>query len=59
MTGDGCAPMFDEVVATAAVLTSVETFLLITHRDGWSVEAYRGWCRRMLMQNVFIARQVD
>ena len=25
----------------------------VTHRDGWSVEAYRLWCRRLLIETVF------
>jgi AcrR family transcriptional regulator len=48
---------FDEVVETAAVLCSVDTYLRMTHRDGWSVDAYRGWLRRMLAETVFIAPQ--
>jgi AcrR family transcriptional regulator len=44
---------FEELVETAAVLFSVETYLRITHRDGWSVDAYRAWCRRMLAETVF------
>jgi hypothetical protein len=32
---------FDELVETAAVVCSVETYLRITQRDGWSAEAYR------------------
>jgi hypothetical protein len=50
---------FDELVETAAVLCSVETYLRMTHRDGWSVEAYRAWCRRMLAETVFVAPQVN
>lgn len=44
---------FDELVETAAVLGSVETYLRMTHRDGWSADAYRRWCRRMLSETVF------
>jgi AcrR family transcriptional regulator len=47
---------FDELVETAAVLSSVETYLRMTHRDGWSAEAYQKWCRRMLAETVFAAR---
>jgi AcrR family transcriptional regulator len=43
---------YDEVVVTAVVLASVETFLRFTHRDGRSVDAYRGWLRRMLRETV-------
>ena len=45
---------FDELVETAAVVCSVETYLRITQRDGWSAEAYRAWCRRMLKETVFV-----
>ncbi|WP_165799771.1 TetR/AcrR family transcriptional regulator [Mycolicibacterium tusciae] len=45
---------FDELVETAAVVCSVETYLRIVHRDGWSVDAYRAWCRRMLAETVFV-----
>jgi AcrR family transcriptional regulator len=48
---------FDELVETAAVICSVETYLRITHRDGWSVDAYRAWCRRMLAETVFVSPQ--
>ena len=41
-------------VETIAVLSSVETYLRITDRDGWSVAKYRKWLRRMLAENVFI-----
>ena len=44
---------FDELVETAAVLTSVETYLRITHRDGWSLPDYRRWLRRMLAETIF------
>jgi AcrR family transcriptional regulator len=44
---------FDETVETTAVLASVETYLKITLRDGWSVAAYRTWLRRMLVETVF------
>jgi AcrR family transcriptional regulator len=50
---------FDELVETAAVLGSVETYLRVTTRDGWTVDAYRAWCRRMLAETVFVAQQVD
>ena len=48
---------FDDLVETAAVLCSVETYLRITHRDGWSVDAYRAWCRRVLTETVFFSPQ--
>jgi hypothetical protein len=50
---------FDEVAETTAVITSVETFLRITHRDGWSLDAYKAWCRRMLAETVFREPQVN
>ena len=50
---------FDELVATTAVLASVETYLQITHRDGWSVAAYRTWLRRMLAETVFRPPQAN
>jgi AcrR family transcriptional regulator len=46
---------FDELVETTAVLCSVDSYLRITHHDGWSVDAYRSWCRRMLAEAVFHA----
>ena len=50
---------FDELVETAAVLCTVETYLRMTQRDGWSVDAYRAWCRRMLAETVFLAPQAN
>jgi hypothetical protein len=50
---------FDELVETAAVVCSVETYLRITQRDGWSTEAYRAWCRRMLAETVFVTPQLS
>ena len=50
---------FDELVETTAVLCSVETYLRMTHRDGWSVDAYQAWCRRMLAETVFIAPRAN
>lgn len=44
---------FDELVETTAVLSSVDTYLRITDRDGWPVQRYREWCRRMLAETVF------
>jgi AcrR family transcriptional regulator len=39
---------FDELVETAAVIASIDTYTRIVDRDGWSVDAYRAWFRRML-----------
>jgi AcrR family transcriptional regulator len=50
---------FDELVETAAVVCSVETYLRITQRDRWSAEAYRAWCRRMLAETVFATPQLS
>jgi AcrR family transcriptional regulator len=44
---------FDELVETSAVIVSVETYLRIVQRDGWSVDAYAAWSRRMLAESVF------
>jgi AcrR family transcriptional regulator len=39
---------FDELVETAAVISSIETYTRIVHHDGCSLDAYRAWFRRML-----------
>jgi hypothetical protein len=39
---------FDEVVETTAIIASIETYTRMVHRDGWSLDAYRAWFRRML-----------
>jgi AcrR family transcriptional regulator len=44
---------FDELVETLAVLASEETYLRITDVDGWSADAYRAWCRRMVAESIF------
>lgn len=46
---------YDEVVETAVVLASVETFLRFTNRDGHSVDAFRSWLRRMIRETVCAA----
>ncbi|WP_297847489.1 TetR/AcrR family transcriptional regulator [Mycobacterium sp.] len=46
---------FDELVETTAVVFSAETYLRIIHRDGWSMEAYRAWCRRMIAETVLVS----
>jgi AcrR family transcriptional regulator len=43
---------FEELVATSAVLSGVDTFLRVTRRDGWSVPRYRDWLRRMMVENI-------
>jgi AcrR family transcriptional regulator len=50
---------FDELVETTVVLASVETYLQITHRAGWSVSAYRTWLQRMLAETVFLPSQAN
>jgi hypothetical protein len=44
---------FNELVETTAVLTSVDTFLRMTHYDGWSVARYGRWIRRMVAETIF------
>ena len=39
---------FAELVETTAVISSIETYTRMVHRDGWSPNAYRAWFRRML-----------
>jgi AcrR family transcriptional regulator len=39
---------FDELVETTAVISSIETYTRMVHRDGWRLDAYRAWFRRML-----------
>ena len=39
---------FDELVETTAVISSIETYTRLVHRDGWTHDAYRAWFRRML-----------
>ena len=43
---------FDELVETAIVICSIETYIRMVHRDGWTVDAYRRWFRRMLYEVV-------
>jgi AcrR family transcriptional regulator len=47
---------FDELVMTTAVLCGVETYLQ-TRREGWKVDDYRSWLRRMLAETVFVSPQ--
>ncbi|GBG38744.1 TetR family transcriptional regulator [Mycobacterium montefiorense] len=46
---------FDELVETANVVCSVDTYLRITYHDGWSVTAYKSWLRRMFAEAIFRA----
>ena len=50
---------FDELVETAAVVCSVDTYLRITYRDGWTVAAYKSWLRRMLAETIFRPPQAN
>src|SRR4051812_23158618 len=43
---------FDELVETMAVISSVDTYLRLK-RDGWTLDRYRAWYRRMMAENVF------
>ena len=43
---------FDELVETAVVISSMETYTRMVHRDGWTLDAYRNWFRRMLHEAV-------
>ena len=43
---------FDELVETAVVISSMETYFRMVHRDGWTLDAYRNWFRRMLHEAV-------
>lgn len=44
---------FDELVETAAILFSIDTFTRMTQHDGWTVARYEAWCRRMAAETVF------
>jgi hypothetical protein len=43
---------FEELVETTVVISSIETFTRMVHRDGWTLDAYRDWFRRMLHEAV-------
>ena len=44
---------FDELVETVGVVCSIDAYLRITYRDGWSAAAYKSWLRRMLTETIF------
>jgi hypothetical protein len=46
---------FEELVETVAVIASIDTYFRMIHRDGWTVDAYRAWFRRIL-DEVVLAR---
>lgn len=48
---------FDELVETVVVISSLDTFIRMVHRDGWTVDAYRAWFRRMVEEVVLRPRQ--
>jgi AcrR family transcriptional regulator len=48
---------FDELVETVVVISSLDTFSRMVHRDGWTVDAYRAWFRRMVEEVVLRPRQ--
>ena len=41
---------FDELVESAVVISSAETHIRMIHFDGWTLDAYRNWFRRMLRE---------
>jgi AcrR family transcriptional regulator len=41
---------FDELVESAVVISSAETYIRMIHFDGWTLDAYRNWFRRMLRE---------
>jgi AcrR family transcriptional regulator len=50
---------FDDLVETGAIIMSVDTYIRITHYDGWSLPRYRAWCRRMFAETVFAVDQLQ
>jgi len=44
---------FDELVETAVVISSTETYLRMVHHDGWNIDDYRAWFHRVLAEAVF------
>lgn len=44
---------FDELVATTVVIASIETYIRLVHREGWTIPAYRAWFRRVLEEASF------
>lgn len=47
---------FEELVATVAVLSGIDTFLRLTRHEGWSVGRYRSWLRRILAETIAVRR---
>ncbi len=50
---------FDELVETAVVIASMETYFRMVEHDGWTIDAYRRWFRRMLDEAVFKSTPAD
>lgn len=50
---------FDELVGTAVVITSVDTYFRLVDREGWTVDAFRAWLRRVLAETTFSADPSD
>ncbi len=44
----------EDLVATVAVLSGIDTFLHLTRREGWSVPRYRSWLRRVLAESIAV-----
>lgn len=44
---------FDDLAATVTVLASLDTFMRLTRRHGWSPRRYRSWLRRMLAEAIW------
>lgn len=48
---------FDELVDTSAALCSVELYIRVVIRGSWTVERYRDWLQRMLMESILLVPQ--
>lgn len=44
---------FDELVGTAVVVASIDTYERLVHREGWTADAYRAWFGRVLQEAAF------
>ncbi len=45
----------EELVATAVIITSVDTYFRLVEREGWTIDAFRAWFRRVLAETTFSA----
>ena len=43
---------FDELVETSVIISGMETYIRIVERDGWTIDAYRDWFRRMVHETL-------